>query len=80
MSEGVVEECGTCRYYKRGVCRRYPPDGSAADRQPEVGRHEWCGEWRPAVEAPKETAPSGPCACGWLLPELLAAGRRKGGA
>ena len=44
----VEQECGNCRYWIDGVCKRYPPccgaDGNSFPVPPK-GEEDWCGEW-----------------------------------
>ena len=56
------EKCDGCRFYHwwstqySGQCRRYPPKivDRHAERWPNVGPDDWCGEFEPKVEGPAD--------------------------
>jgi len=61
------QTCGNCRFFGEElcVCRRNPPvvmpevalhDGLSADHGfwPTVDESDWCGEWKPVKEEPKD--------------------------
>lgn len=42
-----LKQCGACRFYLRGECRRFPPKIGDMNqtRWPKPGAMGWCGEW-----------------------------------
>lgn len=41
MPEELTQNCGNCRYYQGGLCKRFP-------EQPTMAPTDWCGEWNMA--------------------------------
>lgn len=44
--------CGSCKFYQRNICRRFPPtvikpnkDSIEMSLWPTVDEIAWCGEW-----------------------------------
>jgi hypothetical protein len=40
----TMEQCGNCRFYRRGKCHRRAPSGGCAE-WPLSLVSSWCGEW-----------------------------------
>lgn len=67
---GIEPKCGSCRFFVKTCCRRYPPaqgigcnNGSSSgglsdvytySEWPSVQPEEWCGEWQ-AASGPEAT-------------------------
>jgi hypothetical protein len=46
LSESLtVEQCGSCRFYRNGECRRCPPSPDWGGSWPRTYDNDWCGEW-----------------------------------
>ncbi|BAQ44344.1 hypothetical protein [Methylobacterium aquaticum] len=41
----MPDTCSSCRFWRAGICRRYPPAGNRV--WPHVDGADWCGEHRP---------------------------------
>ena len=68
-NDNTHEYCGNCRFAGKEetdfydgsfrFCKRYPPtvvviDEKEVFRSPEVHDSDWCGEWQPKPNEPKE--------------------------
>jgi hypothetical protein len=46
MAEHVkTEQCGSCRFYRNGECRRCAPSPDWGGSWPQPMDNDWCGEW-----------------------------------